>query len=135
MNMNNEKRAMYDLYRGLIQSTELASLREELQQQQQKNPLFLVLLETVKKRVFDGFIQGNPLCDIIFKHPLYEIKQLLVLRATGDQVLLQETIINKKSVAIQKFVSMCLNGLKQIQNLNLIKKKISNSLSGACTAS
>lgn len=84
--------------------------------------LFLALLDTVEKRVFDGFIQGNPLCDIIFKHPLYEIKQLLMVRATGDQVLLQETIINKKSVAIQKlFVSKCLHGLKQKQNFKWLQ--------------
>jgi len=88
------RRAVHDLYKGLIQSTELASLREE-QEQKNKNPLFLVLLDAVEKRVFDGFIQGNPLSDVIFKHPLYEIKQLLVLRATGGQVLLQETIILK----------------------------------------
>jgi len=87
------RRAVHDLYKGLIQSNELASLREELQQN--KNPLFLVFLDAVEKRVFDGFIQGNPLSDVIFKHPLYEIKQLLVLRATGGQVLLQETIILK----------------------------------------
>lgn len=42
-----QKRAVYDLYRGLIQSTEMASLREELQQKDRN--YFLLFLIQLKK--------------------------------------------------------------------------------------
>lgn len=71
-----------------MQSTETASLREELQQ---RDPaLLLALPQRLQKRMLKSFAQCDPLCDVIFQHSLDEIKQLLVIGAAGGQVLLRK---------------------------------------------
>lgn len=52
--------------------------------------LFTLFPKWGEKRVFDGLLQGDALRHIILHHLLEQVKQLLMFRALGGHVLLEE---------------------------------------------